>query len=76
LPLTELQMALRQPWALKALMYSCWARRMDWRERLRQVGDGAGGSGFYIAANDGGDEASEGGAEIAGGEVVGGEEVG
>jgi hypothetical protein len=45
-------------------------------ERLRQVGDGAGGSGFYIAANDGGDKASEGGAEIAGGEVVGGEEVG
>jgi len=45
-------------------------------ESLRQVGDGAGGSGFYVAAEDSGDEASEGGAEIAGGEVVAGEEVG
>jgi hypothetical protein len=43
---------------------------------LRQVCDGAGGSGFYIAADHGGDEASQGGAEIAGGEVVAGEEVG
>ena len=43
---------------------------------LGEVGDGAGGSGFYIAANDGGDEAGEGGAEIVGGEVVGGKEVG
>ena len=45
-------------------------------ERLGQVGDGAGGSGFYIAADNGGDEASQGGAEIAGGEVVAGKEVG
>ena len=45
-------------------------------ERLGQVGDGAGGSRFYIAADDGGDEASQGGAEIAGGEIVAGEEVG
>ncbi len=45
------------------------------QESLGQVGDGAGGSGFYIAAEDGGDEAAEGGAEIAGGEVVAGEEV-
>jgi len=45
-------------------------------ERLRQVGDGAGGFGFYIAADDGGDEACQGSAEIAGGEVVAGEEVG
>jgi hypothetical protein len=45
-------------------------------EGLGQVGDGAGCLGFYIATDDGGDEASEGGAEIAGGEVVGGEEVG
>ena len=36
------------------------------QESLGQVGDGAGGSGFYIAAEDGGDEASEGGGEIAG----------
>jgi hypothetical protein len=42
---------------------------------LRQVGDGAGGSGFDVAAEDGGDEASQGGAEIAGREVVAGEEV-
>ena len=46
------------------------------QESLGQVGDGAGGSGFDIAAEDGGDEASEGGAEIAGGEVAAGEEVG
>jgi hypothetical protein len=45
------------------------------QKSLRQVGDGAGGSGFYVAADNGGDEASEGGGEIAGGEVVGGEEV-
>jgi hypothetical protein len=44
-------------------------------ESLRQVGDGVSGPGFYVAADDGGDEASEGGAEIAGGEVVAGEEV-
>jgi hypothetical protein len=46
------------------------------KQSLRQVGDGAGGSGFYIAADDGGDESCEGGAEIAGGEVVAGEKVG
>ncbi len=45
------------------------------QESLGQVGDGAGGSGFYIAADYGGDEACQGGAEIAGGEVVAGEEV-
>src|SRR5260370_39242755 len=36
-------------------------------ERLGQVGDGAGGSGFDVAADHGGDESSQGGAEIAGG---------
>src|SRR5216684_7213525 len=46
------------------------------QESLGQVGDGAGGSGFYITAEDGGDEASQGGTEIAGREVVAGEEVG
>ena len=46
------------------------------QESLGQVGNGAGGFGFYIAADDGGDEACQGGAEIAGGEVVAGEEVG
>ena len=45
------------------------------QEGLGQVGDGAGGFGFYIAADNGGDEACQGGAEIAGGEVVTGEEV-
>jgi hypothetical protein len=45
-------------------------------ESLRHVGDGVGGFGFYIAADNGGDEARQGGAEIAGGEVVAGEEVG
>ena len=46
------------------------------QEGLGQVGDGAGGSGFYLAAEDGGDEACQGGTEIAGGEVIAGEEVG
>ena len=46
------------------------------QEGLGQVGDGAGGSGFYVAADNRGEEAAEGGAEIAGGEVVAGEEVG
>ncbi len=46
------------------------------QESLGQVGDGAGGFGFYIAADDGGDEACQGGAEIAGGKVVAGEVVG
>ena len=45
------------------------------QESLHQVGDGVGGFGFYVAADDGGDEACHGGAEIAGGEVVAGEEV-
>ncbi len=46
------------------------------QESLRQVGGGAGGSGFYITADDCGDETPQGGAEITGGEVVAGEEVG
>src|SRR6266849_9817206 len=45
------------------------------QESLGQVGDGASGSGFYIAAKDSGDEAPQSSAEIAGGEVVAGEEV-
>jgi hypothetical protein len=44
-------------------------------ESLGQVGNGAGGFGFYIATDNRGDEAAQGGAEIAGGEVVAGEEV-
>jgi hypothetical protein len=43
---------------------------------LGQVGDGVGGFGFYIAADNGGDETCQGSTEIAGGEVVAGEEVG
>jgi len=43
---------------------------------LGQVGNGAGGFGFYIAADNGGDEAAQGGGEISGREVVAGEEVG
>jgi hypothetical protein len=43
---------------------------------LGEVGDGAGGFGFYVAADDGGEDAGEGGAEIAGGDVFAGEEVG
>src|SRR5882762_10093421 len=46
------------------------------QESLRQVGGGTGGSGFYITADDCGDETPQGGAEITGGEVVAGEEVG
>jgi hypothetical protein len=46
------------------------------QESLHQVGDGVGCFGFYVAGDDGGDEAGQGGAEIAGGEVVAGEEVG
>jgi len=46
------------------------------KESLHQVSDGVGGFGFYIAADNGGDETCQGDAEIAGGEVVSGEEVG
>ena len=46
------------------------------QEGLREIGDGASGFGFYIAADDRGDDARQGGAEIAGGEVAAGEEVG
>ena len=45
------------------------------QESLREVGDGAGGSGLYFAADDGGDEAAEGGGEVVGGEVIAGEKV-
>jgi hypothetical protein len=43
---------------------------------LDHVGDGAGESGFYIAADYGGNKAGESGAEIAGGKIVAGEKVG
>jgi hypothetical protein len=45
-------------------------------ESLAEVGEGAGGAGLNVAADDGGQEAAEGGAEIAGGKVLAGEEIG
>lgn len=45
-------------------------------EGLGEIGEGAGGAGLYVAANDGGEEAAEGGAEIVGGEVFAREEIG
>jgi len=45
-------------------------------EGLHHVGDGACEFGLYVAADDGGDEAREGGAEVVGGEIVAGEEAG
>ena len=43
---------------------------------MDEVGDGAGEFGFYFATDDGGNEAGESGAEIAGGKIVAGEEAG
>src|SRR5216684_4895257 len=45
-------------------------------ESLGEIGEGAGGAGLNVAADNGGQEAAEGGAEIAGGEVLTGEEIG
>jgi len=45
-------------------------------EGLGEIGECAGGTGFYIAMEHGGEEAAEGGAEIVGGEVFAGEEIG
>ena len=45
-------------------------------EGLHHVGDGAGEFGIYVAADYGGNEASEGGAEVAAGKIVAGEEAG
>src|SRR5712691_7670726 len=44
-------------------------------EGFREIGDGAGGAGFDVPADDGGQEAAEGGAEIAGGKVFAGKEI-
>jgi hypothetical protein len=43
---------------------------------LAQVGQGGGGFGFDLALGYGGEEASEGGAEIAGGEIAAGQVIG
>ena len=45
-------------------------------EGLGEVGEGAGGARLNVAADDGGEEASEGSAEIAGGNVFAGKEIG
>src|SRR2546425_4289027 len=45
-------------------------------ESLGEIGEGAGGAGLNVAADDGGQKAPEGGAEIAGGKVLAGEEIG
>lgn len=45
-------------------------------EGLGEISYGVGGLWFDVAANNGGDEASQRGAEIAGGEVVPEEEIG
>jgi len=45
-------------------------------EGLGEVGDGAGGARFDVAADDRGEETAEGGSEVVGGEVFAGEEEG
>jgi hypothetical protein len=45
-------------------------------ESLGEVGEGACGTGFDVAADDGGEETAECGAEIARGEVLAGKEIG
>jgi len=44
-------------------------------ESLGEIGEGAGGAGLNVATDDSGQEAAEGGGEIAGGEVLAGEEI-
>ncbi len=43
---------------------------------LAEIGEGGSGSGFDVALGDGGEDAGQGGAEIAGGEITAGEERG
>jgi hypothetical protein len=57
-------------------MYSSREMWMACMRVLDEVGDGAGGFGFYFAAHHAGDEAGECGTEIAGGEIVAGEKAG
>jgi hypothetical protein len=45
-------------------------------EGLGEIGEGAGGARLDVTAGYAGDEAAEGGAEIAGGKVFAGEEIG
>ncbi len=52
-------------------------REMDALDHdLAEIGEGARGFGRDVATSGGGEEASEGGVEIAGGEVMAGEEMG
>jgi hypothetical protein len=43
---------------------------------LAEIGEGGGGFGLHVALGDGGEEASEGGAEIAGGQEGAGKVIG
>ncbi len=45
-------------------------------EGLAEIGEGGGGFGFQLALGDSGEEASEGGAEIAGGHIAAGKVIG
>jgi hypothetical protein len=45
-------------------------------ESLGEIGDGAGSFGFYITANEGGDQAAQGRAEVAGGDELSGKKIG
>src|SRR5713226_4560877 len=46
------------------------------QEGLGKIGKGRSGSRFNLAAGDGGEEAAQGGGQIAGGKIVAGEEIG
>ena len=43
---------------------------------LAEISEGGGGFGFYVALGDGGEEASEGGGEVAGGHEAAGKVIG
>jgi hypothetical protein len=45
-------------------------------EGLAEIGEGGGGLGFHLALGDAGEEASEGGAEIASGQIAAGKVIG
>jgi len=45
-------------------------------ESLGEIGEGVGGAGLNVTADDGGQKAAEGGAEIAGGKVLAREKIG
>src|SRR5260370_39802887 len=48
----------------------------DLHEGLAEIREGGGGFGLYVTLGDGGEEASEGGAEIAGGHKAAGKVIG